>query len=312
MSTCESYATKWKISFNPTKSRIYCTNNSKLDRADFELSGGKLMKVNSFIYLGLPIGDAKFISEVVGKKFSNVEKAFFAIRNIGLHRGLMNPATLGFIYRQYCQSICAYGLELITINKGQLHRLNTRQNNLLKLGVGISKFSKSSILLKAIGVLSISELYHKSKIQFLEQVKKNGLVSEIFDRLIYKGVKKRGCRQSFFYQISELENFLNKDPLIIKKDERWSLFNKATETPDSVKGLVDSVVTVIRRWNQCSWARQQLAQLLRVEFGVWNRALTDLAANGEPTRFGGSLDLVGLLGNSQDEVLDDEMSSLIS
>ena len=206
------------------------------------------------------------MADFSAKKFGAVERAFFSIRRIGLHSGLIHPECLGFIYRQFCQSIYTYGLEVITLSKSLLKNINTRQGILLKLSLGLPKFSRNTLLLRALGVLSISELYTKSKIQFLEQIKKNGLADSVYERLLFSGMNNKGCRQSFFHQLKELEIELNKNPIIANKEERWLAFNKIIEVPEELRGLVDSVKTVFARWHHWSMAREQLCLLLRVTF----------------------------------------------
>ena len=177
---CERYAFRWKIRFNPSKSTIFCTDGNKLRQSTFRIGGGILERVDGFVYLGLPIGGAKFVADFFMKKFGAVERAFFSIRRIGLHSGLIHPECLGFIYRQFCQSIYTYGLEVITLSKSLLKNINTRQGILLKLSLGLPKFSRNTLLFRALGVLSINELYTKSKIQFLKQIKKNGLAHALY------------------------------------------------------------------------------------------------------------------------------------
>ena len=86
LAICERYANKWKIKFNPKKSTIYCTNNEFLSEGNFSLSGGMLNKVENFEYLGLPVGNQKYKEEFFESKFRTVERTFFMIRRIGMHK----------------------------------------------------------------------------------------------------------------------------------------------------------------------------------------------------------------------------------
>lgn len=130
------------------KSTIYCTDRRKLQETNFQINEGELMKVDNFIYLGLPIGDSKFVTSTFEKKFSATERAYFALRRFGLHKKWLHLTCLCFMYRKYCQSISLYGLELVTLSKASLQRINTCQNTLLKMGIGVPpKYSKSTPLL---------------------------------------------------------------------------------------------------------------------------------------------------------------------
>ena len=83
LNKCEEYSIKWKMKFNPKKSFIY---NSGILGANekFTLLKEVMNVVDGFIYLGLPIGDKKYIEKYWEDKFRNVERAFYAIKAIGL------------------------------------------------------------------------------------------------------------------------------------------------------------------------------------------------------------------------------------
>ena len=172
---CERYAFEWKLRFNPNKSSVYCTDKERLDTYGFEIGGVSLKKVKSFIYLGLPIGGKPVSDKWFEDKFRRTEKAFFSIKRVGLHYGILNPSCLGFIYRQFCQSICHYGLELISLSKGLLKNLDIRQNILLKTALGLPKRIKTSPLLDAMKISRLSELYLQFKLSFMKQIRSNGL-----------------------------------------------------------------------------------------------------------------------------------------
>jgi hypothetical protein len=139
---CSKFSGLWKIKFNAEKSAIYTNSDKKENKEEkFYILGKQIDYVNEFIYLGLPIGDRLYVNGYWENKFKAVEKAFFSIRNIGLHNEYMDPMCLSFIFRQYCQSIFQYGLELITINRQTLKQFETRQNMLIKNFLKLSKFS---------------------------------------------------------------------------------------------------------------------------------------------------------------------------
>lgn len=81
---------------------------------------------------------------------------------------LATPECLAFVYRQFCQSISTYGLEVITLNMSLLIRLNIRQNIFIKLGIDIFKHYRSTPLMKSLNnIITLDELYTKAKVQFL-------------------------------------------------------------------------------------------------------------------------------------------------
>ena len=109
-----------------------------------------------------------FINDFIERKYRDVEKSFFSIRNIGLHIDYINPICLGFIYKCFCQSIFSYGLELVHIGKTLGKELDVRQRILLKNSLGLSKYSRTRPLLDSLGIESITQLYFKFNILFFQ------------------------------------------------------------------------------------------------------------------------------------------------
>ena len=69
-------------------------------------------------------------------------------------------------------------------NKGTLHSFDSRQCLLLKLELGLSKYSPNTALLESLEIRSISEQYYLHKLLFRNQINANLLARAVFDRLI--------------------------------------------------------------------------------------------------------------------------------
>jgi hypothetical protein len=163
LAACFDYADRWKVKFNASKSTSFSLFDSLNN--SFEVKGTVIPAVNDgFVFLGLPIGTLKYTAEYLTAKFAKAERAFYSLRGIGCVRGMLPPKTMAFIYRQYCQSICRYGLESIYVDKKTLETINVRQSNLLKYAVGIGSRSRTTSLLQCLGVEQFAQLYHKHKV----------------------------------------------------------------------------------------------------------------------------------------------------
>jgi len=257
---CEKYACDWRMKFNPLKSTIYCSNSECMLNVDFSLSGGFLRKVENFEYLGLPIGSRRYVDEFFEAKFRSVEKAFFSIRRIGLHKGLLDPGCLSFIYRQFCQSIFLYGLELVHLSKGLLRQLEIRQGTILKMALNLTKYSRTRPLLEAMDVSPVLELYYKFKFLFVTQVKANWIAYSVLLEL--KKIKwRKGIRDSFLGQLEELTSIVGCCPETLDKKEAISRIRRKFGCGN--EGLVDSVRLALGMPDD----GKLLGLLLRVDFG---------------------------------------------
>lgn len=206
---------------------------------EFELTGAPLNRVEGFIYLGLPIGNSEFVNKYWDCKFRSVEKAFFSIRNIGLHKGIINPICLGFIYKCYCQSIFNYGLEMVFINNKVLKECDTRQGLLIKMALGLSKYTRNRPLLEALNIESITQLYYKHKVLFYSQLKNNLLAYNIFQTLNTYYTNNGTPKTSYINQYIQCEKIIGKKINELKKDTLSTELGAKFGCQNA--GLVDSI-----------------------------------------------------------------------
>ena len=179
---CQEYAKFWKMAFNPSKS-VYMEIGKYKHYNTIKMGGVIIPEVKTFIYLGLPIGDKISKNEFLEEKMSKVEKSFYSLYGLGCKPHALNPKTISFIYKQFCQSIFKYGLENIHLNNNQLDSFNTRQNILIKRAIGISKYCKTTPLFQVLRVESMRQLYAKHKIFFYRQIRCNSVTNAIFESL---------------------------------------------------------------------------------------------------------------------------------
>lgn len=250
------------MKFNPKKSLIYNTGVTNSNEK-FTLLGEIMNEVDGFIYLGLPIGDNRFIEKYWEEKFRNVERSFFAIKSIGLHKNFINPICLGFIFKQFCQSTFVYGLELVSISRQQLKSFDTRLGILLKSCFYLSKFSRSKPLLNALRIDSFTHLYFKFKILFNKQVTHNQLTNSIYNDLSIFYQSKTSSKLSYFRQRRDCERVLMCE---LTGDRKHLLEKLVSKFHCHNEGLVDSIRYLMYNFNTIPDSFTLLRSLLWVEF----------------------------------------------
>ena len=174
---------EWKLEFNPKKSVYYSLNCS--DKGDIVIQEKILPKSDGFIYLGLPIGNEKFIWEFLETKMRKCERAFYSLRGLGCKIGALSPKMIAYFFKQYCQPIVRYGLENLYVTDSRLRTLNIRQNVLLKSAIGLSSMCRSKPLFHALTIEKFAQLYYKHKVFFLKQILCNSISKDVYD-FLYK------------------------------------------------------------------------------------------------------------------------------
>jgi hypothetical protein len=261
---CYHFSVNWKMEFNPTKSLLTCFGN-KTNNFNVSMNGQKIPYGKNFIYLGLPIGDKNFINEYIEKKFKKLEKSFYSLYSLGCRPFGLNPMTIAFIYKQYCQSIFRYGLEFVHLTKTKIEGFNVRQNILIKRSIGLSKYLRTTPLFNCLKIESIQEIYQKHKIFLYKQIKANRLTSQIFDVLKDKYDKKivEIDSESIFKQMNIIKSDVNVDCYL---DPKKTIVLIKESSKCSNLGLLDSVKFIIENMgtnNKFCDETRLLASLLR-------------------------------------------------
>ena len=238
---CNKYAQDWKIQFNAAKS-AYLEFGKYNNNFKVKLGNDTIPRTTCVNYLGLPLGNEVDKINYLEGKMKKVERALYSLHNFGCKANALSPYTIAYIYKQYCQSIFKYGLELIEMSKKTLNELNIRQNILVKRAIGLSKYTKTKPLFNCLRIESIQQLYYKHKIFFVKQIYKNELTFNIFNYLI-EYYRVATSKNSFIKQIYEINNVISVNNCLenlkesIKKIEE--LFNIVN------LGLLNSIQFVI-------------------------------------------------------------------
>jgi hypothetical protein len=209
---CDDFAKKWKIDFNPKKSNCVTFNSKgETEHHHFIMNGESIPCVDGFIYLGLPIGNNAFIDQYIDKGFKKMQRSMYSLYSLGFKPKLVCPQTVAFVFKQYCQSILRYCLDNVKIPCKKIDEIDIRQNTLLKNAIGLSKYVKTTPLLKCLKVESIRQIYQKSKIRFTKQIEQNDVCKYVYKFLRKKynrTVKFKKNNKSFIKQIVQIEEEL--------------------------------------------------------------------------------------------------------
>ncbi|RNA42677.1 hypothetical protein BpHYR1_013425 [Brachionus plicatilis] len=146
-----------------------------------------------------------FVNDFVEEKWKKVEKSFYSLYGLGCKPKMTSPDLVGFLYKQFCQSIFRYHLDTVWIGADKLSEFETRQNLLLKRALGIKKFARFRPMLEAIKVETIEQIYCKHKIFFLKQLRQSPLCNSLL--VFLKGNYEHFDQKNSSYcrQINNLE-----------------------------------------------------------------------------------------------------------
>ncbi|RNA06407.1 hypothetical protein BpHYR1_041057, partial [Brachionus plicatilis] len=112
------YAQRWKIDFNPLKSAALVFQKGKsIMMRNFTLNGYEIPQTENVEYLGLPIGNSEFFWNFVEEKWNKEEMSFYSLYCLGCKPKAAPPGLVGFLFKQFCQTIFRYHLDLVFVVK---------------------------------------------------------------------------------------------------------------------------------------------------------------------------------------------------
>ena len=269
---CFDYSKEWKIDFNPKKSVCLSLSSSgKILNTNIIIRGTNIPNVQGFEYLGLPLGTHNYIREFIEEKWKKVEKSMYSLYGLGCKPSVMNPNLVGFLYKQYCQSIFRHVLDNISIPNSILKEFDTRQNILIKRMIGLKKFTHISALNEAVKIESISQIYSKHKIFFLEQLLRCPSCKDTLFYIRENQTYFNKKNTSFCVQLKCLEsrlfiNCFDYQPKIIKALIEFSYKSHNRGLVDSVKFVIINLTQNLERRSDVIYWYKILNELLKVFF----------------------------------------------
>ena len=134
---CGTYGNKWRIKFNPNKTKIV-NFGIQLFKSVFHLNGSELKEANQLEYLGFIIDSNLDFNTQAIINFKKVQNSFFGISYLlPKNSPSSSPKFKSFIYKTYCLSKFTYGLEALTLNSTTKDSINKLQNNLIRQMFGL-------------------------------------------------------------------------------------------------------------------------------------------------------------------------------
>jgi hypothetical protein len=181
----------------------------KLIRTSISLNNKIIPEVDSFLYLGHRLNYNLDNNLDCIDKFKIVKNSFFSLFNLGLKPNGLNPYLQSFIYKTLCLSKFLYSLEIVSLNKNTLKKLNMEQNTLIRFMIGLHKNCHMSDLLITLKILNIGELITFYKLTFIKNLKKNKICLLIFEYLCENLNSFNMKSLSFARDIKNLQDFFS-------------------------------------------------------------------------------------------------------
>jgi hypothetical protein len=157
------------LSFNPDKTSCVIFGKNPFSASPkWKLDDTVLNIDNSMKYLGTMLGDFSG-SLHTQTRIKAATRAFYGVQSAGIASPNINSCIVMDVYKACVNSVLHFGCSNIHINKTNTQTLDRYQGRFIKRMLGLSKWCRSTPLLKAIGIMPLSI---DIQLQSLELLKK--------------------------------------------------------------------------------------------------------------------------------------------
>ena len=126
----------------------------------WEIDNQVIENVDELEILGVTFGHSG--SAHVNNRIDKCKRAFYSLSNSGLGYPGCAAMVKSHIWKSVCQPVLSYGCDCIPLTKASTAALNTSQANLVKQSMGLSKRCRSSYLLNAMYIQTMSDIVSKN------------------------------------------------------------------------------------------------------------------------------------------------------
>ena len=168
------------LKFNPLKTECVIFGKCTLDpHPEWTLNGVKLDESTGISYLGVTLSHSK-PNEHVEKRISACRRAYYALQGAGFGNDVTNVDALAYVWNSAIRPVLTYGINCINISKTCLAKMEKLQTRLLKTGVGLHKYCRSSPVIKALNVKKIETTMDISTLDLVRSMLCNNSRARLF------------------------------------------------------------------------------------------------------------------------------------
>ena len=156
------------LNFNPQKSEcIIVGGNPFTTSPKWHLNGEQLPVRDSIVYLGTVIGDRNG-EKHTESRLRKATKSFYSLQGCGLNAHGVSPNTGLHIYNTAVRSTMTYGCSAVHISGKYLKKLDQLQGKIIKSILGIPYSSRTTPLLNALELETVTDSVHKASLDLLK------------------------------------------------------------------------------------------------------------------------------------------------
>ena len=153
---CVHYSKKWRFRFGINKTKCMIVSGDRLCKTpEWYLDNCLIENVKSLEILGVQFDQCN--TEHVDKRSDKCRRSFYGLRDIGMAFPGCDANVKTYMWNTICQPTLLYGFDAICVSASSVKKLKSVQSSLIKQSLGLSKRSKSTNMLHAMGITKVED-----------------------------------------------------------------------------------------------------------------------------------------------------------
>ena len=257
MNICESYATKWRMKFNPTKTKCTRIGKPELQNSpSWQLDGETITLTDETTILGVNFTKNLKANSHIKNRIRACNQSVFKFTSAGLSYPGLNCEVKTHIWNTINCPVLTYGLETIQISNSELGDLKSAQGSIVKRGLGLSKRSHYHRVLQACNINPVEVVISNNTARLYHNIFQCDTPAKEFQALLL----------SSYILTGKAEHGTLLDRVIKSGHEPLNLiFNKPKFPRQATEedGMVDSLKHLLHHENyQTPWSQEHILATL--------------------------------------------------
>ena len=136
----------------------------------WHINGVHMENVDSLEILGVLFSTSLSAVKHIEKRASSCRRAYYGLSDIGMCYPGLPSDVKSYLWKSVCAPCLLYGCDTLYIGNIEMQSLETVQGTLVKQCLGLTKRSRHSYLLKAMGLCQVEHLLQKRFISLYKQI----------------------------------------------------------------------------------------------------------------------------------------------
>jgi hypothetical protein len=145
----------------------------------FKIEGKTIEKTYKFKFLGIWLTSDSSNLEHIKKRKKDSMAALMNINNLEFNQNELCIEIKSTMYQSFVRPCLTYGLETLTLTHKEIEELNQHDHKLMKMMIGISKYSYNTQLPRILRIPKLSDVLLTNKLNLLKQLILNDFTREL-------------------------------------------------------------------------------------------------------------------------------------